>query len=619
MGSPQILDALAFLALALLLTKVVGRFVGRFGIPDSITELLTGIMLGNIGRIATNQSSGPWSSDGVFAFSTVGALMIVFVAGLQTDMRNIMKRFGPAARLAIICIAAAFIAAFVALPLVLTLSFNQRLAMAALLMGTSLAILSRSLLESEQLNTTTGYATLGAAVLINTVGIVILALVQALMRGGQVLAQTAVLALLQIACFFLAVVLFRAYVLRPFVSAVQRLELSGGLTVLTFCVCVLCAWTAQAAGVISIIGVFALGVALDDATFQGKEGTSTATLETLIRSLTDLFMPIAFITMGMRIDLASLAQMETLTFAAAFFFCAIGVKLATGIPTLKAYSREDYDRVVAGFGMLSYGEVGLIFAAVAMQANLFNGAEYSALSAAMVLASLPAPLLIAKKSGHRTPKTRIGSILQRPGVWVALAPFAFLLFGFGRFLYDTYGYSDKARSYQAQVKGIDLREDVVIALMGDNLRIKEAFELFAARKPLLLVIPSVPQGVTNAQDYANSLGARVDLEGLTHRVLLSSAGFTTFGEAKVAKQLLQNHPFQRMILVTSDFTMPRAVTIFESVFGLVDIVPYSVPSALNGFSLALSNDGLNGIGFLWQEYWRNIIWKVYLLYTRLKF
>lgn len=393
----HMLDIMALLGIAVVFAKVLGGLGERFKIPSVLAELCTGILIGNLGGVF----EGLESTEVVKTLSEMGVLFLLFIVGLETDIGEIGKVGKDATFAAFAGVIAPFVLAFTIVPFAISDgSFNHTLFIAAALTATSVGITARVLKDTAKLKSVSGQIILGAAVIDDVIGIIVLTIVSALVTGGTFSGGQFGLLLLKIFVFGLGVFLFRKLVLGYGLIRIRPLEVSGTVAAFLFSLTMILAWTAEQAGLAGIIGAFALGIALDDVHFKGYRETKDLTLEQLMKPITDFLVPIFFIAMGMSVKLSAMANRDSIVLAIVLIVVALVGKLVCGLVLSKKSKERGADPLLVGFGMVPRGEVGLIFAAMGLKLQVLNQADYGAVVAMVTVTTLMAPFLISMRAAQ---------------------------------------------------------------------------------------------------------------------------------------------------------------------------------------------------------------------------
>ncbi|MEK6706632.1 MAG: cation:proton antiporter [Bdellovibrionota bacterium] len=392
----HLLDILALLAGALMLAKVLGGLGDRVGIPSVLVELITGVALGNMVLPFGLSFQSVESSEIVKALAELGALFLLFIVGLETDIKEISRVGVDAFLSACAGVVAPFVLALGVVPLFLDeSSFQHNLFIAAALTATSVGITARLLKDSGKLSSLSGQIILGAAVIDDVLGILVLSIVTAMVSHGAVSALSISTLVAKIFVFALLILILRRFFLPTVLKRFRTLEISGTVTTFLLAFCLISAWVSESLGLAGIIGAFALGVALDDVQFQGYRETENVGLDKLMKPITDFLAPVFFIAMGMSVKLSALYSAGALRLGVVLIICGIIGKLACGLAIRTKTAKKGADRLLIGLGMIPRGEVGLIFAAVGLKIGVLDDIDYAAVIAMVVFTTLLAPLAVA--------------------------------------------------------------------------------------------------------------------------------------------------------------------------------------------------------------------------------
>jgi Kef-type K+ transport system membrane component KefB len=365
-GFGPLLFSLAVLVLA---AKIGGLLAERAGQPPVLGELVAGIGLSNLAFLVPGMSAfTAGSADPTLAFlAQVGVLILLFDVGLETDLRA-LARVGPSAA------AVAVIGVVVPIALGGAASLWLRpdqpllvhLFVGATLSATSVGITARVLKDLGVTREREGQIILGAAILDDVLGLIVLAVVSgmagAAAAGAGGISSVAVIGIALRAALFLSA----AALVGHFLSApIARLAGRAGhpdetLLVVGLALCFTLAYLAEAIGLADIIGAFAAGVLLDPYGEGIRAREAAPTLSGSLHPLSSLFVPLFFVLMGMQVRLDSLASGAVLGLAAVLLVVAVISKLACGLGVLA----PGVNRLAVGLGMLPRGEVGLIFAGI---------------------------------------------------------------------------------------------------------------------------------------------------------------------------------------------------------------------------------------------------------------
>jgi Kef-type K+ transport system membrane component KefB len=364
---------------ALLVTaKTLGVIAQRFGQPAVVGELVAGVMLGG-SVLGILDSTDPV----IHSLAQLGVLILLFEIGLHTDLRSLLK-VGPAATVvACVGVAAPFVIGFGVIR-ALGVDTIPAIVAGAALTATSIGISARTLSDLGELGTREGQIVLGAAVIDDVIGLMILSVVSGLVAGAAVsvagITLTAGIAIV----FILAAIVIGRLLAPPLFSMLARVEASGTLAIAGLAFAFLIAWLADLAGSATIIGAFAAGLVLHD----------TPQRASIERATTDVglfFVPIFFAAVGAAVDVRSLADPRTLVVALALIAAGVIGKIASGYAPFWMKGRK----LLIGFAMIPRGEVGLIFAQMGLVAGALTASLFSAVTVMVLVTTLITPPLLA--------------------------------------------------------------------------------------------------------------------------------------------------------------------------------------------------------------------------------
>lgn len=370
--SQAVSTVLLALACVIVCAKLAGEVVERFGQPAVLGELLFGVLAGNTALLGGPDLTRLATSETLTVLAELGAVLLLFQVGLESTPKEMLAVGGRATLVAV---------TGVVTPMLLGFGVGQlarpqepwmlHVFLGAMLTATSVGITARVLKDAGVLQAPFSRIILGAAVIDDVLGLIVLAVVSGIIgaaAGGSSLAPIAVAAIVAKAVAFLAGALVIGSLLSPrlFRSALALHSRRVVLT-LSLAFCFALAYLALRAGLAPIVGAFAAGLVLEDVHFEGHRNRGEPPLHESLEPLTALLVPVFFVRMGMLVDLRSFASGSVLGFAALLTLAAVLGKLACGAVAPKGVSR-----LTLGLGMMPRGEVGLIFAGIGAQLVL-NG------------------------------------------------------------------------------------------------------------------------------------------------------------------------------------------------------------------------------------------------------
>ncbi len=379
------LDVPQFLGLLVMMlgaAKLLGAAAKAIGQPAVLGELVAGVVLGmSVAGIVDPQN------EILHLLAELGVVILLFEIGLETDLRKLLKVGGAAAVVAVVGVALPFALGY-AVCWALGLGNLVAIVAGASLTATSVGITARVLSELNRLQEDESQIILGAAVIDDVVGLVILAVVVGLTQGQEVtvlgVAQTTAIAF----GFLGGTLLLGTFIVPPVVRLISRVDLPGTPTILAVMLAFGLAWLASVAGSAMIIGAFAAGLLL--------RGTPHAhEIERGVAHLGHFFVPLFFVTVGAAVDVRVLnpidpANRQTLLVGGLLIVAAVVGKFLAGYAPFWIKSNKK----VIGVGMIPRGEVGLIFAQMGLASGVFDTGLFSAVTLMVMVTTFMAPPLL---------------------------------------------------------------------------------------------------------------------------------------------------------------------------------------------------------------------------------
>lgn len=375
-----------WIALLLIAAKISSLVVERIQQPAVLGELLIGVLLGNLGLFGIHYFEA-LKTDAVLAFlAQLGVVLLLFKSGLETNIDTMLKVGMRAFLVACIGVVVPFGLVYFIAPLVLpNLSQNTYLFLGATLTATSVGITSRVFKDLGKLNTPEAQIVLGAAVIDDVMGLVILAVVSAIVTTGTVSAGEVGWITLKAGLFLVGAIVIGQWAASYIGKKLSKLHAGESMKfTMVICFGLIFSYLAHLVGLAPIVGAFAAGLILDKVHFEDFEdaavhGDIQKTLvhaddklkkqvenvlekhrhhhiENLIDPLGHFLIPLFFVLTGMQVNLHSFANLPILATALAITALAFVSKLAAGL------AAGPVNKWIVGWGMAPRGEVGLIFA-----------------------------------------------------------------------------------------------------------------------------------------------------------------------------------------------------------------------------------------------------------------
>ncbi|MHB8534871.1 MAG: cation:proton antiporter [Sulfuricaulis sp.] len=429
-GSHAVTNTFLWLAILLLFAKISG-LIEKFGQTAVLGELLIGVVLGNLYLLGTDILE-PAKSDSIIAFlAELGVVILLFQIGLESSPAEMRKVGVPAFLVACIGVVVPFaLGTYVVGPWLLPgLSHNAYLFLGATLTATSVGITARVFRDLHALQSREAQIVLGAAVIDDVLGLIILAVVSAIATTGEVGAGEISWIILKAVLFLLGAMVIGKRIAPVASRWLSKIHTGSGMKFsILIAFCLIFAWLAGYIGLAPIVGAFAAGLVLDEVHFRdfsepeliadirravGKSGHETAkavrqtlarherhSLQVLIEPVGHFLVPLFFVYTGMQVKLDVFFNPVTLVIAAGITAVAFLGKLVSGL------AAGPVNKWIVGWGMAPRGEVGLIFAVTGKALGVVSDEVFSVVVAVVILTTLMTPPILTaviRRAGKREP------------------------------------------------------------------------------------------------------------------------------------------------------------------------------------------------------------------------
>jgi Kef-type K+ transport system membrane component KefB len=397
-GGP-VLSTLLELIVILLAAKLGGDLFERFGQPPVLGELVLGMVIGNLHLLGFEGFEAFKHHVTLEVLAELGVIILLFEVGLESTVKEMMRVGLASFMVAVFGVIAPFFlgwgVGYLFLP---DESIYVHIFIGATLTATSVGITARVLRDIGKINTREAKIILGAAVIDDILGLVILAVVAGIIAAvasgaGEGISSGAVLWIITKAVLFImGAVVIGSFVLPQYFKLGFKMKVKGVLLSFSLLVCFLLAYLAGKIGLAPIVGAFAAGLILEEVHFKGFRDRGEQQLQELISPIATFLVPIFFVRMGMLVDLTTFAKVEILGFAAVMTLAAIVGKQACSL----AIFDKSINRIAIGLGMIPRGEVGLIFAGIGAKLMLegqpvISPGTYSAVVIMVFITTLVTP------------------------------------------------------------------------------------------------------------------------------------------------------------------------------------------------------------------------------------
>ncbi|MEP0949030.1 cation:proton antiporter [Leptolyngbya subtilissima] len=409
-------SVLLSLVVVYLAAKIGGELCARVNLPAVLGELIGGVIVGvsalhlivfpasggevqsllmNLVGMTTGQAPGELlrvfqgESEVISVLAELGVIILLFEIGLESDLKELIRVGPQAAVVAVVGVVVPFAAGTAGLILIFGIDTIPAVFAGAALTATSIGITAKVLAEMQQLSSREGQIIIGAAVLDDVLGIIVLAVVASLAKTGEIEILN-VAYLIAGAATFLVGSIFIGRLLSPyFVMVVNQMRTRGQVIISALIFAFVLSYIAAAIQLEAILGAFAAGLILAE-TSKHKE------IEEQISPIADMLVPIFFIVVGARTDISVLNPLNPenragLVIASFLVVVAILGKVITGVAV---FGQPGINRLAIGVGMIPRGEVGLVFAGVGAASGVLTESLDAAIIVMVIFTTFLAPPLL---------------------------------------------------------------------------------------------------------------------------------------------------------------------------------------------------------------------------------
>ena len=420
-GSDVVGENLLWLAIILLAARLFAPLAQKIGFPAVLGELLLGVVLGNLGLLGFHYFDTIARDPIIMFMAELGVIILLLQIGLETRLGDLVSVGVRASAVGSVGIVIPFVlGAFVAGPLVLPgMEFNAYLFLGATLAATSVGITGRVFRDLGKLKMPEAQIVLGAAVIDDVLGLVILAVVSSLVEAGTVSVFEVTMIIAKAVIFLGGSIALGRAVAPHLLRWVSRLDNSHSMLFsLVLVVGLFMAWLAHAVGLAPIIGAFAAGLLFEPiflkefetpklvqdiepllpAAVNAEKMQKIRTVlarhtshqhEHMLEPIGYFFVPVFFVLTGMQVNLTALADPKVVAVALGITVAAVVGKLAAGFVAGKGMNPW-----LVGWGMVPRGEVGLIFAMVGKKLGVMSEAMFSVIVIMVILTTLLTPPIL---------------------------------------------------------------------------------------------------------------------------------------------------------------------------------------------------------------------------------
>ncbi len=386
-----------WLVVILVAAKLGGELASRVGQPAVLGELIAGVILGNLTLVGYLGLEPMKSDPFIDMLARIGVLILLFEVGLESTVGQMLKVGLSSLLVAVAGVVAPFGLGWgVGAWLLPDHSIYVHMFLGATLTATSVGITARVLKDLKRSKSKEARVILGAAVIDDVLGLVILAVVSGVIaaadRGGTLTGGDIALTLGKAVLFLVGSLVVGVALSKRLFSFASKLQTGGVLLAAGLAFCFSLSWLAGAIGLAPIVGAFAAGLLLEETHYRDFVDRGEHELEELIHPISMFLVPVFFVLMGMRTNLRSFTEPGVLGLAAALTIAAILSKQVCSLGVLD----KGIDRLSVGIGMIPRGEVGLIFANIGLALmvggeRIIDEATFSAIVVMVIVTTLVTP------------------------------------------------------------------------------------------------------------------------------------------------------------------------------------------------------------------------------------
>ncbi|WP_179394395.1 cation:proton antiporter [Lacticaseibacillus absianus] len=380
---------LGTLALILLTTLLLSQLSLKLGVPAVIGQLLAGLLLGPalLGWVQP--------TDMVSEFAEIGVIVLMFIAGLESDLTLLRRYFRPGVMVAVIGVIVP-VAVIFAFSELWGFSFVAAAFLGITFAATSVSISVEVLKELNALDSRSGATILGAAVVDDILTVIILSVAVGVFGTGASVTDAPLwLTLVEQVAYFGVIYLVVKWAATFLMHLAERLIPAASVTIMSLLLCLGMAYLADFFGLSAVIGAFFAGVGISQTPYRREVDHALEAIGYAV------FIPVFFVSIGLNMrftglfqDLGFIVILTVLALLTKWLGCGAGAKLA---------GMDWTDAHIIGSGMVSRGEMALIVAQIGFDAQLLHRDFYSSVILVIILTTLIAPFML-KQALQRRPQ-----------------------------------------------------------------------------------------------------------------------------------------------------------------------------------------------------------------------
>lgn len=367
-----------YLVLILFFTKVAGDLSVRLGQPAVLGKLIIGVVLGPavLGWI-------PNDSDFIHYMSEIGVLLLMFIAGLETDVDQLKRNWKSALAVAVGGIILPFVGGFAVAEL-FGFPNSYALFMGVIFSATSVSISAQVLKDMNKLNSREGTTILGAAVVDDVLVVILLAVMMSLLGTGEDVNLGLLIG--KKVLFFVIIIAVGVFLVPKVMKVLSKLQVTEATITAALVICFGFSYFADLMGMAGIIGSFAAGIAISQTSFKHI-------VEKKVEPIAySIFVPVFFVSVGLNVSFVGVGQQ--IGFLILLSLVAILSKWIGGGLGARLTGFNTQSSIAIGAGMISRGEVALIITATGLEAGLLQPQYFTSVIIMVILTTLVTPPLL---------------------------------------------------------------------------------------------------------------------------------------------------------------------------------------------------------------------------------
>lgn len=374
-----LMEFIGILCLILVATTIGSHISRRFGIPAVIGQLLVGVLLGQAGL--------GWVQPNILVhdFSEIGVILLMFLAGLESDLSLLRKYFKPGMFVALLGILFPVFFGWLTGE-VFQVANSEAIFFGIILAATSVSISVEVLKELNVVNTKEGSTILGSSVVDDILVVLVLSFSLSFLTGKSTSNLPLPLLLLEQLFYFLFIFLLVKWIAPFLMSLAEKIYANSAIIIMSLVICLGMSYLADLIGLSSVIGAFFAGIAVSQTKVKHEVYNNVEALGYAV------FIPVFFVSVGLEVDFSKFS--EQILFILILTLVAILTKLIGGYIGAKFSGFSSNSALMVGAGMISRGEMALIILQIGQQSNLIENHYYSPLVIVVLLSTLISPLIL---------------------------------------------------------------------------------------------------------------------------------------------------------------------------------------------------------------------------------